>query len=251
MSRRTFLDGPPPDVSISLYAGGVFVHGSAIELTGRDFVVLAHLAWTTTPVAPETLEATIWPSLVGSARNNVQVHVYRLRNALGDRNAIQLTRAGYQLRDDISVDLRDVRSALDESFRDVTLATTLRERLESMFARMSVGRPARLLRQPAFGAIETVLRSSTVAVAKRLGIDAFEAGKYERALMYARHASADDSADEQAATLVVRSLVALDRTDEAAREYEKIDVRLRAAAIEPSSSFVELAPRHDEQPQTA
>jgi DNA-binding SARP family transcriptional activator len=229
MVRRSSLDGPPSEVTVSLYAGGVFVSGSSIELTGRDFVVLAHLAWVTTPVTPETLEATIWPSLVGSARNNVQVHIYRLRNALGDRNAIQLTRAGYRLRDDITVDLREVRTALDESFRDVTLPTELRERLESMFARMSVGRPARLLRQPAFGVIETALRSSTVAVAKRLGIDAFEAEKYDRALAYARHAAADDATDEQAATLVVRSLVALGRGEEAAREYERIDEKKRAA----------------------
>ncbi len=236
MARRALSDGPPPSVMISLYAGGVFVSGAAIDLTARDFVVLAHLAWTESPVLPETLETMIWPDLVGSARNNVQVHVYRLRNALGDRNAILLTRAGYRLRDDLAVDLREVREALDASFREVTLAAPLRERLETMFARMSIGRPARIVRKAAFAPIEAALRSSTVAVAKRLGIDAFEAEHYERALTYARHAIGDDPMDEQAASLIVRSLTALGRDQEAAREYERMDHRTRMASADAAAS---------------
>jgi DNA-binding winged helix-turn-helix (wHTH) protein len=213
----TSSDAQSSAIRVSLYAGNVVVAGRQIDLTGRDFVVLANLARAASPVSPETLEAAIWPSRGSAARNNLQVHIYRLRSALGDRDAIRLTRAGYRLHEDVVVDLHEVRRALAESFQDATLSTELRDRLASMFARMSVGRPARLRRQPGFVEIEALLHSWTVAVAKRLAVDAFQLGRYDRALLYA-NVAAEDATDLEASDVIVRSLTALGRLDEPVSE---------------------------------
>ncbi len=71
-------------LTVDLMRRSVVVAGAPIELTGREFALLAHLAQSAGRVVPRTeIFSKVWPSTLDTGSNVIDVHVKRIRDKLG------------------------------------------------------------------------------------------------------------------------------------------------------------------------
>ena len=89
------------DLAIDRVQRTVHLRGTPVELTGREFALLAHLAQHADQVVSRTeLLAQVWDAHFDPGSNLVEVHISRIRDKLGDEAwRIETVRGqGYRLR---------------------------------------------------------------------------------------------------------------------------------------------------------
>jgi len=96
-------------VSVALFSGFASLDNQALELTAREFELLAFLALNDGPVTAEFTSGSLWPdSSAERARSSLKVTLSRLRGRLGDKALISSTSAGYILNAGREVDINTI-----------------------------------------------------------------------------------------------------------------------------------------------
>lgn len=216
-------------IVIELVRGKVFRDGHPVDVSTREFALVALLAVSGRAMHRDSIADALWPDLdADAAANNLRVVVHKLRKKLGDV-AILSIRGGYGLGADVSIDLSNIESLVHECSLMETIpperARALRKYLDSEMD------PTReeLLRYNWYVSLDHRLaelrRTATLTLAK----DAYARGAWSVAQRHAGELMDRDATDECACEIMLRTLL---RTSDLTAARRQLNRFLTAVAEE-------------------
>jgi DNA-binding SARP family transcriptional activator len=231
-----------PLLEIGLTDGSVRCAGRAVMLSERELALLVALALRRETVPRARLADLLWPELDDySARNALSVCLHRLRQHLGNDQAIVRTKDGYTLHDDVRVDLWEIDRAVSILRSRPALADAERKLLESLYEKLRLRRPDRMMQWEWFEPTERRINELRLEVAQRLGSDALSHGNTRRALQLAEEMIGYDACDEAARHIAITAHLAAGDRGAAMRQYRQYrDTLLAELQCEPSDAIKRL-----------
>jgi DNA-binding SARP family transcriptional activator len=224
-------------------AGGCVRRGAQpVALSERELALTLALACSPKSTSTMELVELIWPDLDESAgAHAVQTCVHRLRQRLGDTQAIQNTPHGYRLRNDILVDLTEIESFMQGVKIDEELDELTALRLAAVGKYLDGTRPAFMTSWEWFAPFERRIQEWSRIAKHRLAVNALRRGAYDRALALAQQIIARDELDEPAWEIVLRVFVETGDRVGAQRELRRYrEITLRELNAEPSRQLYDL-----------
>jgi DNA-binding SARP family transcriptional activator len=184
----------------------------------------------------------LWPELDEyAARNALSVCLHRLRQHLGNEQAIVRTKDGYTLNDDVRVDLWEIDRTVGVLRSRPALGDTERRRLSIIYERLRARRPERMTQWEWFEATERHICELRLEVAHRLASDALSHGNSRRALELAEEMIGYDPCDEAARYIAITAHLAAGDRGAAMRQYRQYRETLLAELdCEPSDEIKHL-----------
>jgi len=230
------------DATIEVHIAGARVSrgGETVALSGRERAVMVALSRHTRPCGPSELTDLLWPEHEEApATKALQVCIHRIRTKLGDADAILSTQQGYQLREDIDVDvprleafLRDAKVPLDRYAR-LRLLRYARELAEAPQVDGALWEWYAPLRERVVALTQTALQL--------LAKDALHRSEPARALQYAAQMIALDGCDDAANELCILAYMKLGDTAGARRHFRRYrDLLARELHVEPAGHLRDL-----------
>lgn len=231
-----------PLLEIGLTDGSVRCAGRAVTLSERELALLVALALRRETVPRARLADLLWPELDEyAARNSLSVCLHRLRQHLGNDQAIVRSKEGYALHDDVRVDLWEIDRAVSILRSRPALADSERTLLESLFEKLRRRRPERMAQWEWFEPTERRVSELRLEVAQRLASDALSHGNARRALELAEEMIGYDPCDEAARQIAITAHLATGDRGAAMRQYRQYrDTLLAELQCEPSDSIKRL-----------
>ncbi|HET9097568.1 MAG TPA: BTAD domain-containing putative transcriptional regulator, partial [Candidatus Baltobacteraceae bacterium] len=231
-----------PLLEVGLTDGTVRCAGRAMTLSEREHALLVALALRRETVPRARLADWLWPDLDDyAARNSLSVCMHRLRQHLGNEQAITRGKDGYALHDDVRVDLWEIDRAVSVLRSRPALADSERTLLESVYEKLRNRRPDRMLQWEWFEPTERRINELRLEVAHRLAADAMSHGNARRALELAEEMIGYDPCDEAARQIAITAYLALGDRGAAMRQYRQYrDTLLAELQCEPSDSIKAL-----------
>lgn len=231
-----------PLLEIGLADGTVRCAGRTIALSEREHALLVALSLRRETMARARLADWLWPELDEyAARNSLSVCLHRLRQHLGNDQAILRSKDGYALHDDVRVDLWEIDRAVGILRSRPALAEAERKLLESLYEKLRERRPERMLKWEWFEPTERRIGELRLEVAQRLANDALSHGNARRALELAEEMIAYDACDEAARQIAITAHLATGDRGAAMRQYRQYrDTLLVELQCEPSDSIKRL-----------
>ncbi len=231
-----------PLLEIGLTDGTVRCAGRSITLSEREQALLIALALRREVVPRSRLADLLWPELDEyAARNSLSVCLHRLRQHLGNDQAIVRTKDGYALHDDVRVDLWEIDRAVSILRSRPALADSERKLLESVYEKVRQRRPERMTQWEWFEPTERRISELRLEVAQRLASDALSHGNARRALELAEEMIGYDPCDEAARQIAITAHLAVGDRGAAMRQYRQYrDTLLAELQCEPSDSIKRL-----------
>lgn len=231
-----------PLLEIGLTDGSVRCAGRSIALSERELALLFALSLRRETVPRARLADLLWPELDDyAARNALSVCLHRLRQHLGNEQAIVRSKDGYALHDDVRVDLWEIDRAVAILRSRPALADSERNLLESLFEKLRARRPERMSQWEWFEATERRMNELRLEVANRLAADALSHGNTRRALDLAEEMIGYDPCDEVARQIAITAHLAAGDRGAAMRQYRQYrDTLLAELQCEPSDSIKRL-----------
>src|SRR6185437_5156945 len=198
-----------PLLEIGLTDGSVRCAGRTVALSERELALLIALALRRETVPRARLADLLWPELDEyAARNSLSVCLHRLRQHLGNDQAIVRTKEGYALHDDVRVDLWEIDRAVSILRSRPALADSERKLLESLYEKLRFRRPERMAQWEWFEPTERRINELRLEVAHRLASDALSHGNARRALQLAEEMIGYDPCDEAARQIAITAHLA-------------------------------------------
>jgi DNA-binding SARP family transcriptional activator len=231
-----------PLLEIGLTDGSVRCAGRAVTLSERELALLVALALRRETVPRARLADLLWPELDEyAARNSLSVCLHRLRQHLGNDQAIVRTKDGYALHDDVRVDLWEIDRAVSILRSRPALADSERNLLESVYEKLRSRRPERMAQWEWFEPTERRINELRLEVAQRLASDALSHGNARRALQLAEEMIGYDPCDEAARHIAITAHLATGDRGAAMRQYRQYrDTLLAELQCEPSDAIKRL-----------
>lgn len=228
--------------TIDFADGSMRRDGTIVKLSERETALVFAIAMRPEPIARERLCDLLWPDLdEDAARNAFHVCLHRIKTRLACDDFIVRTNAGYQLRGDIAVDLRQVDRDIMR-VRAGSLASADRfALLERLAEQLSRSRPARFDDWEWFAPVARHLRELRGEVAQARAIDAFATGDVARTLAIANDMIAFDPCDEPAREIAIKAYLASGDRAAALRHVRQYRETLAAELqCEPSAAILKL-----------
>jgi DNA-binding SARP family transcriptional activator len=231
-------------LEIDVVSATVRQGGAVVPMTERELAVLLALARSQRASAAAELADAIWPDLDGdSAQKALQTCVYRLRQKIGDPDAIQTSAHGYRLREGTVVDLWEIGPFV-RSLGAAELDDFVRARLTGAIARLEGHRPDFLASSDWFTPVERQIAELLHVVRTRLAEAALAECNWTAAEQHARPMIAADEYDEQARSLLIRALLGTGDRVGATREFRAYrELLARELEEEPSDELYALLER--------
>jgi DNA-binding SARP family transcriptional activator len=231
-----------PLLEIGLTDGSVRCAGRAITLSERELALLLALALRRETVPRARLADLLWPELDEyAARNALSVCLHRLRQRLGNDQAVVRTKDGYALHDDVRVDLLEIDRAVAILRGRPALAESERKLLEQLHEKLRGRRPERVQQWEWFEPTERRISELRLEVVQRLANDALSQGNSRRALELAGEMIGYDPCDEAARQIAITAHLAAGDRSAAMRQYRQFrDTLLAELQCEPSDSIKRL-----------
>ncbi|HKU66906.1 MAG TPA: BTAD domain-containing putative transcriptional regulator [Candidatus Baltobacteraceae bacterium] len=231
-----------PLLEIGLTDGSVRCAGRTVTLSERELALLVALALRRETVPRARLADLLWSELDEyAARNSLSVCLHRLRQHLGNDQAIVRTKDGYCLHDDVRVDLWEIDRAVSILRSRPALADSERTLLESVYEKLRSRRPDRMSQWEFFEPTERRINELRLEVAQRLASDALSHGSARRALELAEEMIGYDPCDEAARQIAITAHLATGDRGAAIRQYRQYrDTLLAELQCEPSDSIKRL-----------
>jgi DNA-binding SARP family transcriptional activator len=231
-----------PLLEIGLTDGSVRCAGRTVTLSERELALLVALALRRETVPRARLADLLWPELDEyAARNSLSVCLHRLRQHLGNDQAIVRSKEGYALHDDVRVDLWEIDRAVSILRSRPALADSERTLLESLYEKLRRRRPERMAQWEWFEPTERRVSELRLEVAQRLASDALSHGNARRALELAEEMIGYDACDEAARQIAITAHLATGDRGAAMRQYRQYrDTLLAELQCEPSDSIKRL-----------
>jgi DNA-binding SARP family transcriptional activator len=231
-----------PLLEIGLTDGSVRCAGRTVTLSERELALLVALALRRETVPRARLADLLWPELDEyAARNSLSVCLHRLRQHLGNDQAILRTKDGYALHDDVRVDLWEIDRAVSILRSRPALADSERTLLESLYEKVRSRRPERMAQWEWFEPTERRIGELRLEVAHRLASDALSHGNARHALKLAEDMIGYDPCDEAARQIAITAHLAMGDRGAAMRQYRQYrDTLLAELQCEPSDSIKRL-----------
>lgn len=231
-----------PLLEIGLTDGSVRCAGRAVALSERELALLVALALRRETVPRARLADLLWPELDDYAgRNALSVCLHRLRQHLGNDQAIVRSKDGYALHDDVRVDLWEIDRSVAILRSHVALADSERKLLESIYEKLRARRPERMAQWEWFEPTERRISELRLEVAQRLATDALSHSHTRRALELAEEMIGYDPCDEAARQIAITAHLAGGDRGAAMRQYRQYrDTLLAELQCEPSDSIKRL-----------
>jgi len=229
-------------LTVLLTAGAVETAGVEVDLSEREFALLAALSIRRETVPRARLTDLLWPELDEyAARNALSVCLHRLRQHLRTDQSVVRKKDGYALHDDVRVDLWEIDRIVTAVRARTALADGDRRLLAGVYDQLRRKRPQRMLQWDWFEPTERHIRELRLEVAHRLAADALSHGQVHRALELAEEMIGYDPCDEAGRELAITAH--LRRGDRAAamRQYRQYRETLQAELqCEPSDEIKQL-----------
>ena len=231
-----------PLLEIGLTDGSVRCAGRSVTLSERELALLFALSLRRETVPRARLADLLWPELDEyAARNALSVCLHRLRQHLGNDQAIVRTKDGYALHDDVRVDLWEIDRAVGLLRSRPALADSERNLLESLHEKLRARRPERIAQWEWFEPTARRISELRLEVAQRLASDALSHGNTRRALDLAEEMIGYDPCDEAARQIAITAHLAGGDRGAAMRQYRQYrDTLLAELQCEPSDSIKRL-----------
>lgn len=231
-----------PLLEIGLTDGAVRCAGRSITLSERELALLVALSLRRETVPRSRLADLLWPELDDyAARNSLSVCLHRLRQHLGNEQAIVRSKDGYALHDDVRVDLWEFDRSVSMLRSRPALADSERKLLQTSYEKLRGRRPERMMQWEWFEPTERRINELRLEVAQRLATDALSHGKFQRALELAEEMIGYDPCDEAARQIAITAHLAQGDRSAAMRQYRQYRDTLQAELqCEPSDSIKRL-----------
>ncbi len=231
-----------PILEVHLTDGEVLSAGRAVALSERELALLVALSVRRETVPRARLADLLWPELDEyAARNALSVCLHRLRNHLGNDQAIVRAKDGYALHDDVRVDLWDIDRTIAAMRSRPALSESERNLLIAMYDKLRARRPDRMLQWEWFETTERHISELRLEVAARLAKDALSHGEPHRALKLAEEMIGYDACDEAARQIAITAHLATGDRSAALRQYRQYrDVLAAELQVEPSNEIKHL-----------
>ncbi len=231
-----------PLLEIGLTDGTVRCAGRAISLSERELALLVALSLRRETVPRARLADLLWPELDEyAARNALSVCLHRLRQHLGNDQAILRGKDGYALHDDVRVDLWEIDRFVGVLRARPALADSERTLLETVYAKLRARRPERMTQWEWFEPTERRISELRLELAHRLANDALSHGNTRRALELAEEMIGYDPCDEAARQIAITAHLAGGDRAAAMRQYRQYrDTLLAELQCEPSEAIKRL-----------
>jgi DNA-binding SARP family transcriptional activator len=231
-----------PLLEIGLTDGSVRCEGRGVTLSERELALLVALALRRETVPRARVADLLWPELDEyAARNSLSVCLHRLRQHLGNDQAILRTKDGYSLHDDVRVDLWEIDRTVSTLRSRPALADSERTLLETVYDKLRGRRPERMTQWEWFEPTERRISELRLEVAHRLANDALSHGSARRALQLAEEMIGYDPCDEAARQIAITAHLATGDRGAAMRQYRQYrDTLLAELQCEPSDSIKRL-----------
>ena len=231
-----------PMLDVHLTTGTVSNAAVYIALSERELALLVALSLRREVVPRTRLADLLWPELDEyAARNALSVCLHRLRQHIGNEEAIVRSKDGYALHDDVRVDLWDIDRAVAALRARPALSENERRVLASMYEKLRARRPDRMLQWEWFEATERHISELRLEVAGRLAKDALSHSDPHRALQLAEEMIGYDPCDEVARQLAITAHLATGDRGAALRQYRQYrDILAAELQVEPSNEIKHL-----------
>ncbi|HEY8315202.1 MAG TPA: BTAD domain-containing putative transcriptional regulator [Candidatus Baltobacteraceae bacterium] len=231
-----------PMLAIELASGGVRSMGRDLALSEREQALLVALALRRETVARGRLADLLWPDLDEyAARNALSVCLHRLRQHLGNDEAILRSNDGYRLHDDVRVDLWDIDRMVGAIRSRPALGDSERALLSGVHAKLRAKRPSRMENWEWFEPVERHIGELRLEVAHRLASDALSHGDLRKALDLAHEMIAYDPCDEPAREIAISAYLQSGDRAAALRHYRQYrETLLAELQCEPSEAIAGL-----------
>ena len=231
-----------PMLDVHLTTGSVSNAGVPIALSERELALLVALSLRREVVPRNRLADLLWPELDEyAARNALSVCLHRLRQHIGNEEAIVRNKDGYSLNDDVRVDLWDIDRAVAALRARPALSESERRVLVAMYEKLRARRPDRMLQWEWFEATERHISELRLEVAGRLAKDALSHADPHRALTLAEEMIGYDACDEVARQLAITAHLAIGDRGAALRQYRQYrDILAAELQVEPSNEIKHL-----------
>jgi len=231
-----------PLLDVDLTSGAVSHEGAPIALSDREHALLVALSLRREVVPRTRLADLLWPELDEyAARNALSVCLHRLRQHVGNGQAIVRSKDGYKLHDDVRVDLWEIDRAVAALRSRPALSESERRSLIAMYEKLRQRRPDRMLQWEWFEATERHISELRLEVAGRLAKDALSHGDPHRALALAEEMIGYDACDEVARQLAITAHLSIGDRGAALRQYRQYrDILAAELQVEPSKEIKHL-----------
>jgi len=231
-----------PMLEVQLTAGEVLSAGRPISLSERELALLVALSLRREVVPRSRLADLLWPELDEyAARNALSVCLHRLRQHVGNDQAIVRSKDGYAVHDDVRVDLWDIDRAVAALRSRPALSDAERRVLMSIYEKLRGRRPDRMLQWEWFEATERHISELRLEVAGRLAKDALSHANPHRALELAEEMIGYDACDEVARQIAITAHLAIGDRGAALRHYRQYrDILAAELQVEPSTEIKHL-----------
>jgi DNA-binding SARP family transcriptional activator len=231
----------PTRTSIDLLSARVVQNGREVQLTDKEFELLALLASTRGSLSRDRIGEALWDHLDPAAwPNNFKVTVHRIRKKLRGIETILAEGGGVRLAPAVDVDLRRFESAVrthDEGSMPEARRGELREIVESFRSDASV-------RYERYGWGQQLLTRIGDAVCRAgiaLAADAAEHRAFDEVSWLVDRIRECDAYNERATEFKIRSMLERDDADGARREYARFAAALASELdARPSPRLAEL-----------
>jgi DNA-binding SARP family transcriptional activator len=227
-------------LTIELVMGRVVRDGVPVQLSDKEFELLALLGFSRTPLTRDRIGEALWDHLDPEEwPNNLKVTLSRLRAKLGVRDAVVLGGGEYRLSRSIEVDLPRAESLVRQSSSG-ELDDAKRGELQRILAALA-GVPGRYERFAWAHALTARLTDLVVTAGAVLAADAFARKEYDDALGYAAEIRQVDPFSEIACEMTIRTLLAQGDLDAARRELRRYTAVLaNELGMPPSKRLLDL-----------
>jgi len=235
--------GAKARLQIAILEGTVRRSGREIKLPERELELLFALARRRQVVTREQLAEMLWPDRDDDEAtwNALKVHLYRLRQHLGDDTVIVRTRDGLQLSDEVDVDLWEIERAVATRRSRGIANDADRASLAALHDRLRAIDRAPHRGWEWFEPTERTARELRCEVARTLARDALACGRKDEALRLAQEMIEIDACDETAREIAIAAYVAQGDRAAALRHYRQYrDVLYEELQCEPSAALTAL-----------
>ncbi|MDB5071619.1 MAG: transcriptional regulator, AfsR/DnrI/RedD family [Candidatus Eremiobacteraeota bacterium] len=228
-------------LTIDILSARVTRDGARVQLSDKEFELLALLATAHGPLSRDRIGEALWDHLDPEEwPNNLKVTLSRLRGKLAERDAVIAGNGSYRLSPSIDVDLRRAEALVREcegGMLDDAKRDALRAALDSYDASASSRYDRYVWMQSTLARINELLCRAGMLLAA----DALRAERLDDALAYARRVEAIDPYDEAACELVLRVHRVRGDSDAARREFRRYATALaNELGATPSRRLAEL-----------
>jgi DNA-binding SARP family transcriptional activator len=239
----------PSRTSIYLLPARVVQNGGDVQLTDKEFELLALLALTRGSLSRDRIGEALWDHLDPAVwPNNFKVTVHRIRKKLRGVETILADGGGFRLAPAVDVDLRRFESAVrtqGEGSMPDARRSELREIVDSFRADVSA-------RYERYGWGQQLLMRIGDAVCRAgvaLAADALERRSFDEVSWLVDRIRECDAYNERATELTLRAMLERDDADGARREYARFAAALaNELDARPSPRLAELVRRMDPDP---